>query len=437
MKETNNPDVALAWEWIEELGAWVEENGLCGYDRFDVKDHPLFRSLQTVPLLRKLSSGYSELFPKFTRWILRVKKTENPKAHALMALGYLRLHSIEPEQGHLEQAEKHLLWLRSQRVANIDGWAWGYPFAYTGKGVHVPANTPVSVVTAIAGQAFSLAYEMTQEEQYLSAILEIAEYFTKELPRWELKKGGVCFGYALRGDPRKVHNANLLVAEFLYKVSKITGEKKYQEIAQPAFEFSVNAQNENGSWDYGYWEKDDPSERELHQIVDNHHTGFVLRSIFEIYKLNPEERIKERILKGFQFYATLFSEFGQPYFTNKRKWPVDIHACAEGILCPTVLSEVIPAGHVLAVFVLRWAWFHMRNLKTGELYYRRYPFFVSKITFPRWGVAWMFWAIAEYLYHFHEVRERVERLKLQAIRWIEPTTITGHTSNSNSIEKIQ
>ncbi|MGC9052460.1 MAG: hypothetical protein ACP5KS_01110 [Candidatus Hydrogenedens sp.] len=437
MKETNNPDVALAWEWIEELDAWLGKNGLCGYDRFNVKDHPLCRSLQTMPLLRKLSSGYSELFPKFTRWLLRVKKTENPKAHALMATGHLRLLSIEPEKEHLERAERHLLWLRSQRVPGLDGWAWGYPFAYTGKGVHVPANTPVSVVTAIAGQAFLSAYQMTQEEQYLSAILEIAEFFIKELPHWKLKNGGLCFGYALKGDPRKVHNANLLVAEYLYHVSHITGEKKYQEIAEPALEFSLNAQNENGSWYYGYWEEDDPSEKELHKIIDNHHTGFVLRSLYGIYKLEPNEVLKEKILKGFQYYATLFEECGQPYFAENKKWPVDIHACAEGILCPSILAEVIPAAHVLAVFVLRWAWFHMRNLKTGELYYRRYPFFISKITFPRWGVALMFRAIAEYLSRFYEVKERVERLKMQAIRWIEPIPNIGNTSNSNTIEETK
>jgi hypothetical protein len=79
----------------------------------------------------------------------------------------------------------------------------------------------------------------------------------------------------------------------------------------------------------------------------------------------------------------------------------------------------------------------MRNLKTGELYYRRYPFFVSKITFPRWGVAWMFRAIAEYLSRFYEVKERVERLKMQAIRWMEPTTLAGDISQSNSTEKTQ
>lgn len=422
MRNTNNPDVALGWEWIDELSLWVECNGLQGYDRFDVKDHRLFRVLQTILILRKLSSGVSELFPKLIRYLLCIQKTENPKAHALMAIGYLRLHSIEPERNHLEKAEKHLLWLRSQRVPDVKGWAWGYPFAYTGKGVHVPANTPVSVVTAIVGQAFLLAYQMTQEEKYLSAILEIAKFFTEELPRWTVKNGKVCFAYALKGDPRKVHNANLLVAEYLYIVSNITGDKKYIELAKPALDFTLNAQNENGSWFYGYWEEGDPSEQALHYIIDNHHTGFVLRSLYSIYQLEPCDILKEKILKGFQYYATLFTEFGRPYFAENKKWPVDIHACAEGILCPSILAEVIPAAHVLAVFVLRWSWFYMRNLKTGELYYRRYPLFISKITFPRWGVAWMFRAIAEYLYRFHHVKDRVERLKMQTIRWIDNRT---------------
>ncbi len=237
-----------------------------------------------------------------------------------------------------------------------------------------------------------------------------------------MKNGEKCFAYALSGDPRKVHNANLLVAEFLYNLFSITGEKKYQELAEPAVQFSLNHQNEDGSWYYGYWENGEEVEIPLLKIIDNHHTGFVLRSLCGIYQITPSEQIKNAILKGFQFYVKLFSEIGQPYFASDKKYPVDIHACAEGILCPSLLSEVIPSAHVLAVFVLRWSWFYMRNRKTGELLYRRYKYFTSKITFPRWGVAWMFRAIAEYLYHFHDVKERVERIRLQAIRWVSPST---------------
>jgi len=419
MRETNNPDVALAWEWIEELHNWVEENSLLGYDRFDIKEHSIIRFTQTIPPLRKITSGITEFFPVLSRKLFCIKFTENPKAYALTAAGYLRLHQIEPDQGHLEKAQYYLQWLKAHRINSVDGWSWGYPFSYTGKGLHVPANTPVSVVTAIAGQAFLLAYQLTQEEQYYEAISEIAKYFTEVLPRWEIKPEGLFFAYALEGDPRKVHNANLLVAEFLYRASIVLNDIKYREIAEPAVQLSASAQKENGAWTYGYGEENDPSEKSLYEIVDNHHTGFVLRSLYEIYKVAPSETLKERILKGFQFYTTLFSEIGQPYFSNAKKSPTDIHACAEGILCPSVLSEVIPAAHVLAVFVLRWSWYYMRDHKTGELYYRRYPFFTSKITFPRWGVAWMFRAISEYLYHFHEVKERVERLRLQTIRWIE------------------
>lgn len=419
MRETNNPDVALAWEWIEELEEWVRDNGLLGYDRFDIKDNVLFKRFQSNRYLRKISSGIAELFPKLTRVLLRVKHTENPKAHALMALGYLRLYQIEKQSAHLEKVDHHLSWLRAKRVTQTEGWSWGYPFAYSGKGVNVPANTPVSVVTAIVGNAYILAYEVTRDERYLPPIFEIAKFFTEVLPVFTIKSGGKCFAYALQGDPRKVHNANLLVAEFLYNVSRLAGEDKYREFALPALEFSLKHQNEDGSWFYGYWEEEENVEIPLLQIIDNHHTGFVLRSLYGIYCITPVDEIKSALLKGFQFYVkNLFNDIGQPYFAVGKRYPVDIHACAEGILCPSLLYEVIPSAHVLAVFVLRWSWFYMRNRKTGDLYYRKYRFFTSKITFPRWGVAWMFRALAEYLYHFHEVKERVERLKLQAIRWL-------------------
>ena len=79
-------------------------------------------------------------------------------------------------------------------------------------------------------------------------------------------------------------------------------------------------------------------------------------------------------------------------------YPVNIHACAESILCPSALSDQIRDTKKHAVLALRWTWWSMRNPKTGAPYFRKYPGLTSKISHPRWGVAWIYRALAEYLW---------------------------------------
>ena len=46
LRLTNNPDIALAQEWIAQIHHWIAVNGLEGHDPFDVKAHPWIRAAQ-------------------------------------------------------------------------------------------------------------------------------------------------------------------------------------------------------------------------------------------------------------------------------------------------------------------------------------------------------------------------------------------------------
>ncbi|HPO16614.1 MAG TPA: hypothetical protein PLI09_24470 [Candidatus Hydrogenedentes bacterium] len=398
MLRSNNPDIAIAQEWVSELDTWIRTHGLCGYDPFDIKQARLLRMIQTSPFLRKTGTALCDLFPNGMRRILRVSPTENPKAHALTALGCLRLFELTQEQSFLDRALGHLDWLRQHASAGFHGLCWGYPFDVFGKGVDTPAGTPVGVISAIAGQAFLRAYELTKETAPLDDAQSIAQFMLQDLPRMDETDGACCFGYTPT-DRRRVHNANLLVVEHLTRVGALTGDSAYTEAAEPALQFSLTHQREDGAWPYGEFAPGEPFERNLMELVDHHHTGFVLRALHGIYKVKNDERLYDALRKGFKFYQKLVDPGGIP-LNEYGRYPVDIHACAECLLCCSIISESLAGAKNIAIRSMRWSWYSMRDPESGAVFYRKYPFHTTRIIFPRWGVAWMYWALAEYLHRF-------------------------------------
>ena len=276
-----------------------------------------------------------------------------------------------------------------------------YPFDVFAKGIETPAGAPVTVVTAIAGEAFLRAYEITGEQAHLDTAHAAASWMRDALPRIPGEGDTHCFAYAVC-DKRRVHNANLLAAAHLAAVSARTGDGSFLEAARPAVAFSLAAQREDGAWPYGAWSEGEPYEAELLGLVDNHHTGFVLRALAALHTAQPEEdALLEALRKGWRFYRKLFSEDGMPR-NEYGTYPVDVHACAEGILCPSVIAPHVRGAQMPAVLALRWAWYNLRRHADGAPYYRKYPGFRARIVFPRWGLAWLHYALAEYLYAFQE-----------------------------------
>jgi len=398
MQPSNNPDIALAQEWITALEAWINTHGLTGYDPFDVKQHRIIRAAQTHAASRKVTTALCDLFPKVVRRWLQVPPTENPKAHALTALGTMRLFQLTEDQAYLEKAVNHLEWLRKHPYEGCAGLCWGYPFDVYARGVDTPRGTPVLVVSVIAGEAFLQAYELTKQERHFEAARSIAAFLLHDIPRIEQPDGTFCFGYTPQ-DRRRVHNANLLAAEHLFRVWAVTGERELAEAAESALRFTLARQREDGAWHYGEFSAEEPYDAGNLRMIDNHHTGFVLRSLHGIQQARPDDNVLEAMRKGFRFYRTLFTPAGMPRTAHGR-YPVDIHACVEGILCPSMLSESVAGGKELATRVMRWTHFYLRDRATSVPYYRKYPGFTSRVVFPRWGVAWLYRGLAEYLFRF-------------------------------------
>ena len=398
MIPSNDPDISLAQEWLGELEAWLAVHGTVGYDPFDIKAHPRIRALQERPLLRKTSTLLCDAFPRASRRWLGIAPSENPKAHALLAIGRLRMHQLTGDAEPLEATLAHLHWLRDHACTGFSGLCWGYPFAVKGAGVDIPVQSPIAVVSAIAGEAFLLAHRVTGAPEHLEVAQSIARHFMEDLPRLGEREGAFCFAYGPE-DRRAVHNANLLVAQHLIEVAVATDDEAMARSALRAVQFTLDAQRPDGAFPYGAMLPGARQERALMDLVDHHHTGFVLRSLTAINVHAQNAVIKDALKRGYGFYRTLLDANGLPHGEHSL-YPVDIHACAEATLCHATLEKDFMGARQQSIIALRWAWAYMRDPKDGATHYRKYKGFTSKMAYPRWGVAWMYRALAEYLWKF-------------------------------------
>jgi len=394
---SNDPDIALAEEWLGELEAWLDAHGTAGPDPFDVKAHPALRALQEQPFLRRASTVLCDWAPHLSRRLLRVAPSENPKTHALLAIGKLRLFQLTGDGPFLEGAAARLQWLLDHRNTAFQGLCWGYPFALKAQGLDTAPGAPVCVIGAIAGEAFLLAHEITGEQRWRDAAEAIAAHFLEEVPCYRASDRACCFCYGA-SDGRRVHNVNLLVARHLLEVAVLTGDESMARRAIGAVQFSLDAQRADGAFPYGHALPGEPFEEALLALVDHHHTGFVLRSLVAINRHAENKIIAAALRRGYAYYRTnLCGPDGMPR-SEHAVYPVNIHACAEAILCPAVLASEMMGARKQAVSALRWAWANLRDPATGAPWYRKYRRFTSKIVHPRWGVAWTYRALAEYLW---------------------------------------
>ncbi|HDP34548.1 MAG TPA: hypothetical protein ENN29_05505 [Candidatus Hydrogenedentes bacterium] len=401
LRLSNKPEIQLAQEWIARLHDWIKRNGLIGYDPFDARAHPLLRAVENKPRLRKLSVLACDLFPKLSRRLLRITPTLNPQALALVGMGCMRLHQITGDPIFMDNGLDRLRQLRECALRGHQGLCWGYPFARGGRAYETPANTPAAVPTAIAGQAFLLAHEITGDAAHLSAARQIAEFFLHELPRIETAdENAWCFAHTMT-DRRRIHHANLSVVEHVLRAAARADNEDWPKQAAPALRFSIAAQHNDGAWSYGEHAPGDPFEAKLLRHIDHHHTGATLRALRAIHDIAPDAALETALEKGVRYYRRLIRPDGRP-LKGRVPWPVDIRACAEGIMCPVMLGEFMPGGNAAALLVLRWTHRRLRDTATGAPWHRKYPFHTARMTYPRWNVAWLYRALAEYLYHRRE-----------------------------------
>jgi len=386
----------LAIDSLTRLDRWITENGWAGYDPYDIKGLPALLYLQgehrgrIARLIKGAVWSGMELAPNASRRLLRVKKRINAKAMGLFADGYLNLHRVTGREDYLQKAKACLDWLEENPSRGYSGPCWGYPFDWQSR-VFIPAGTPSAVVTSIVGQAYWSFYKHSGDRRFLATCEGICGFFLNDLHIDELGSGKICFSYTPI-DSFHVNNANLFAAEFLVRIGAETGREELVQRGLQAANYTLGEQSEDGS--ICYWGKDQESDCR----IDHFHTGFEIRSLFSIWKVTRDDRILEAVSRYYRFYLrNLFVDRTIPRMRPHSTYPINIHSCAEALLCNALLADEFPEAEEYVVNSLRWTvgnmqteagWFIFRAWRVGAWELR------SKIPYIRWGQAWMLNALS-------------------------------------------
>ncbi len=368
---------------LDRVQRWVEGQSYKGYEPFDGL------SSWARPLLFGSIFGERLLLqairqsPINLRPLLGVQPKDSTKGRGYMAWGYLKRYRTTGEVSFLEKAADCLRWLDQHKVARFQHHSWSNHFDFASRGGRYTSNDPIIVWTALIGQAYVLAYELTQDRWFLRIAESVCDWIM-DLPR-EKTSSGSCISY-LAEVQSSIHNSNMLGAAMLARTAAQNGNESYLRVAQEAMLYSCSRQHGDGGWWYG--------EEEKYRWFDSFHTGYNLESLHRFIQATGEAAFGENLRKGLEYFKRNFFEpTGRPKYYDNRTFPVDIQCAAQAIDTLAVLSEDDPESLTLAERVATWTIEHMQD-QEGFFYYRQYPFVTAKTPMLHWGQATMFKGLA-------------------------------------------
>jgi rhamnogalacturonyl hydrolase YesR len=331
--------------------------------------------------------------PLNLRHILGVPMGHNPKGIGLFLWGYSKLYAMERTDDYLERIDYLLDLLDDLRSTGHSGNSWGYNFDWQSRTCLRPKGTPTIVNTAFIGHALLDCYDMTGRRRALDMALPIADFILRDLRRTRCN-GSFCFSYTPI-DTEVVHNANLLGASILARLSRYFDDARLVDDALASLRYSVRRQRPDGSWFY--------ADTSIQRWIDSFHTGFNLQAIRYFLQAGLAPDCEQAYNRGVRFYARrFFLEDGTPKYYPDRVYPIDIHSPSQAIC---FFSQEHQRYGELTDRILGWMMKHMYG-GDGLFYYRRSRFVVNRIPYMRWSEAWAFHALTEYLYWQTEGRLR-------------------------------
>jgi hypothetical protein len=383
------------------LDRWISDHGWAGYDPYDIRGQDWYVALFGTQnaLFRRVRGALALLEyrmpPLGLRRVLRIRKEINAKGMGLFASAYLTQGVATGDPAHYQKAEETLAWLADNQSRGYPGVSWGYPFHWQSR-VFLPRGTPSSVVTATVGDAWLQHYEVTQSPRSLALLEGIADFFQSALNRPVEDEERLCFSYTPL-DQFKVHNASLFAAAFLARFGALSGNADLKRLALKAVRYTLSEQNKDGS--FYYWGSEPAT------IIDHYHTGFVLRHLDTVRRVLSADFIEAPLSRGYNFYVNqLFTTAGIPKFTPDNIYPVDIHSCAEALLCicqlgPRLggLERLRPVFEYIQEKMLSPdGWYFAALHEKNE---REFP---VRVPYMRWGQAWMLLALARLQFRLYE-----------------------------------
>lgn len=390
---------------IIRLLDYCRKNEWEGYDPYDALNSEIFKRLPFLNfrLFRLVFTQMLKRSPLNFRPLLRIPKTQNPKAIALFLMAFLKLKKLGllPDENLIALMIQKLIDLRSpNNLSNSKNstnpnnssnsyWCWGYSFPWQSRAILVPIGMPNLVCTSFVANALMDAYENSPEPRYLEIATSAAEYILNEL-YWEEGDFIAGFSYPKPAMRIPVHNANFLGAALLCRIYKHRGDKNFLGPALRVARYSAAKQHNDGSWNYG--------EHSTQRWVDNFHTGYNLCALQTICLYAETSEFESHIHLGFEFYKNhFFRNDGAPKYFHNRAFPIDIHSVAQSLITLLTFRDIDENSVFMAHAVFKWAMNNMLNCDE-HYYYQKFPYYTVKISYMRWSQAWMLYALSIFLY---------------------------------------
>ena len=374
-----------------KMQEWVRQENYAGYDPYDWGMSPLSNKLPYY--LNLLMSQINLYSPINFRKIWGIKKGTSNKSLALFAQAYLKYYRVSKKAKFLKEAFKVLELLERNSIHKDMriGWA-SYYFPFIRKS-HVLSPTQVDIIaTSEALKAYSLAYNISKDAKYRDMTDKIIALIISDF--LGDYKGYICIKYFPSEKGKIVFNVSGLVlsafSEYLKHVEK---RKDIIDVGTSLFEFLAKYQERSGVWPYSYF----PKERTFHYQID-YHQGFIIDGLVDFYPFVTDKDMEyfQVINKGVNYYKShQFHPNGFSYYRIPRKYPIDIHNQAQGIITFSNLYEKFGNKEYLyfAWKITRWTIESMWD-PSGYFYTHKWPIITNKIPYIRWGQAWMMLAIA-------------------------------------------
>jgi hypothetical protein len=383
----DRPDRALAL--LRRLESWGHARSWRGSDPYDGMNATRFvGGLRARPRGQRLIIQVVKRSPVDLRPALGIPAGMNAAALACVASAYAR-GGFLPEAETRARLEATLDALESLRCTAYAEPCWGYHFDVRTRVLAYDRATPNAIATAFAGLALLDAHAATGDAALLEAAAGAGRFFLRHVPQTP-DSAGAFFGY-LPGDRTPIHNANMLAAALLARLSAagVADGEAFRAPARAALRWTFARQRPEGSWPYG--------ERPNLAWIDNFHTGYVLDALRACADAGLGRDATDAWSRGLTFYRReLFRSDGAPRYTARSLYPIDAQCVAQGIQTLALASAHEPACRAEAERVFDFAFARMLRRDGMPLFQRR-RLWSNRALHMRWVVAPMVLALTHLL----------------------------------------
>ena len=379
---------------IFKLYNYSKKNEWIGYDPYDGLNSNFTKNISTnSEWLRIFIIQFNKISIINFRNLLNIKKGTDVKGSGLFASALLKLYRLTGDERYLNDAYFLLDFLidNSLKKDHSEHCWGGHYFDLQFPNEVTKPNDPSTIGTVTSALAFLKDYDITGRKSSLEIVKSSIKFLIDNL--YVESKNKCFFKYLLKSEPNSItYNASAYAVMLMSKTYRHYENENYLKISKKVMSFILSKQKSNGSWYYS-----EMNNKERMQI--DFHQGFILDSLIDFVRyIKPKERkYIIAIKKGSEFYRNeQFLSNGIAKYRWPRLFPIDIHNQAQGIITFSKLSTIDPAYLEFAKKIAEWTITNMQDT-SGYFYYQKLPLFTNKISYMRWGQAWMMLSLSTLL----------------------------------------